>query len=569
MNGLSAAEAVALVEQVFRANDVVLQSTEVHEYPEETIVVTRVLTEDFDRAVALASSTDGILSNKGFRGFVVVRKAAAPSKELSFATGTLDLGDPQATELANLLAARSRTSEVQPSLSYIPDATHNISAIQESRNHLVFGRRGAGKTALMVEAKRLLEQQGHVTVWVNIQTHRHEGPARTYAHIARAILDCLTIQLQGRDTRILVDVSRLSDRLDSVLQADIASRDQVLRYIPDLQRVIRRFTEAFGVRLYVFLDDIHYLRSGDQPLLLDMVHGSTREADAWLKIAGIKHLSRWYQPSPPMGLQSGHDAAHIDLDLTLESPTEAKRFLDQMLDSYARHVGFASAKAVFSEDSLNRLVLAAGAVPRDYLVLASSALRQARKRPKARRTGVQDVNRAAGDQSKLKLAELEDDAAAAPEGGASRIISALNRVRAFCLDEKKYTYFRVDFRDKEKRPKEYALVQALLDVRILHLVAPSLSDKHQAGTRAEVFMLDLSQFTGQRLKKYLYVLDFANGHIVLKKTSTTDPVREGDSPRRLQDVLRRGPLMELGVLAVSSQLELAGNADGVDAGLLK
>jgi hypothetical protein len=279
--------------------------------------------------------------------------------------------------------------------------------------------------------------------------------------------------------------------------------------------------------------------------LLDLVHGMVRACDAWLKIAAIRHLSRWYQPSPPLGLQSGHDAAHIDLDLTLESPSDAKNFLDEMLDSYAAHAGFKSARSVFSEDALNRLVLAAGAVPRDHLVLAAGAIRQAKRRAKARQAGVQDVNRSAGDQSKVKIAELEDDAAGV---GAAKILDALNVVRAFCLDEKKYTYFKVDFHDKETRGNEYNLVQSLLDVRILHLISPSLSDKHQAGHRAEVFMLDLSQFSGQRLKKYLSVLDFVGGHIVLKRTSTTDPSKIGNTPRKLQEILRRGPEFELASL---------------------
>jgi len=137
---------------------------------------------------------------------------------------------------------------------------------------------------------------------------------------------------------------------------------------------------------------------------------------------------------------------------------------------------------------------------------------------------------------------LEDDAAAA---GAGKILEALNIVRAFCLDDKKYTYFKVDFHDKETRPEEYNLVQGLLDVRILHLVSPSLSDKRHAGRRAEVFMLDLSQFSGQRLKKYLHVLDFVGGHIVLKKTSTTEPSKVGNTPRKLQEILRRGPEFDL------------------------
>ena len=99
------------------------------------------------------------------------------------------------------------------------------------------------------------------------------------------------------------------------------------------------------------------------------------------------------------------------------------------------------------------------------------------------------------------------------------------------------------------RATEYGLIQSLLDVRILHLVASSLSNKAQAGRRAEVFMLDLSQFSGQRLKKFLNVLDFVAGTIVLKRTTSSEPTKVGDTSRKLQDLLRRSPEFDLNILS--------------------
>jgi hypothetical protein len=60
-----------------------------------------------------------------------------------------------------------------------------------------------------------------------------------------------------------------------------------------------------------------------------------------------------------------------------------------------------------------------------------------------------------------------------------------------------------------------------------------------------VYTLDLSQFSGQRLKRRLKVLDFISGHIVLKETGTTKAVRAGDTPKQRLGILRRGPLLEL------------------------
>jgi hypothetical protein len=263
-----------------------------------------------------------------------------------------------------------------------------------------------------------------------------------------------------------------------------------------------------------------------------------------LKIAGIKHLSQWYQAHPPLGLQTGHDADHIDLDLSLQEPSRAKEFLEAVLQRYAAYVRIRSISNVFSREALDRLVLASGAVPRDYLVLGSGAIERAKRRENARLVGGQDVNNAAGDAAQVKVRELEDDLASY-EGYAEKTLTALQLVRSFCLEEKRWTYFRVDFKDKEGLVEEYELLTSLMDVRLIHLLNPSVSDERRAGERFEVFTLDLSQFSGQRLKKYIRVLDFVGGHMVSRETGRTKSARVGDSPKALLGILRRAPLFEL------------------------
>jgi hypothetical protein len=156
---------------------------------------------------------------------------------------------------------------------------------------------------------------------------------------------------------------------------------------------------------------------------------------------------------------------------------------------------------------------------------------------------VQDVNGAAGDAARVKINELEDDLASS--GTSGQALEALRILRAFCLEEKQATFFAVDFKDKEARASEYATLTELMDVRLVHLVNASVSDEHRAGEKAEVFMLDLSQFSGQRLKKFLRVLDFVRGRIVLKETGKPGVAREGNTPRNLLTILRRAPQLNL------------------------
>jgi hypothetical protein len=197
-------------------------------------------------------------------------------------------------------------------------------------------------------------------------------------------------------------------------------------------------------------------------------------------------------------------------------------------------------KGFLATSALDRLVLASGGVPRDFLTLCASAIEGARLREKARQTGVQDVNDAAGRAAKVKMQELEGDAAAAL-GSARALLDGLNDIREFLLSERQINFFRVDFHDKEQKAKEYSLVQGLMDLRMLHIISSGVSARHEAGRRSEVYLLDLSEYSAQRLKRNLRVLDFERDHLVLKRTRSKTPPNHGDSARKLITILRGGP----------------------------
>jgi hypothetical protein len=58
-------------------------------------------------------------------------------------------------------------------------------------------------------------------------------------------------------------------------------------------------------------------------------------------------------------------------------------------------------------------------------------------------------------------------------------------------------------------------------------------------------MLDLSQFSGARLKKNVRVLDFVGGSLISKRTASREPARLGKTPKQLIAILRAAPLLEL------------------------
>ncbi len=539
------------IKREFSDRSIPVSNVSAREFPDEVIVIVTTPKSHLNSAAELGNKLDSLFAEHSVRGFISVKVADSErfNEEVTHGRG---VKSREASAFVALLAERARTSLIQPSLSYISDTATNLSKVMTSRHHIVFGRRGAGKTSLLLESRRNLVDQGHIAIWINLQTFRSEGIHRALLWIIDeyvTVVEELFSRKSETPTALQAALSlrgKVKRLLDGASPAELTESVPLL--IPTLRQAIKKLSQSTDRRVYIFLDDFHYMPRDEQPLLLDLLHGAVRDIDAWLKIATIRHMSRWFTPQGAVGLQLGHDADPVDLDLTLQNPSLAKEFLEEVLLRYAIEVGLRSLSAVMAPRALDRLLLASGAVPRDYLVLCSKAISFARSRDNAVSVGTQDVVRAAGEAAKSKISELEDDAAA-NAGESERVMSALTNVRKFCLDDKKCTFFRVDFKEREVFPFEYAVLQSLMDARLIHIVNASVSDEHRAGERFEAYMLDLSQFSGQRMKKGLRVLDFQGGLMVLAETGKTASRTNAKTAKGLIQILRRGPALPLGSLS--------------------
>ena len=230
-----------------------VNSVEVRTFPEETIIITRVPPAEVSAAAELANLLDKYLASAGFQGFITVRgtEDAKPQRRGALKKGVFD---PRASDLANLLSSRSRTSEVQPSLSYIKDAADTLSAAVARRHHLIFGRRGSGKTTLMVEAKRIVLDRGDLTVWLNLQTLRGVNVAQGFLWFAQELL--ATIQTyysaQGRMASAPTELALLKDDVQGALANAREPSRSLGMLVPRVQRLIRRVLES-RVAPFIFL----------------------------------------------------------------------------------------------------------------------------------------------------------------------------------------------------------------------------------------------------------------------------------------------------------------------------
>ena len=543
------------IKQLLADAEVSVERVEQRSFPGERWLVVYVPTASMVHAQSLAGELESSL-NAGLSGSeipfsLVFRPDAGVATDEAKPIGKGRLSSPELNKLIQLVEARSRTSDALPSFQYVEDPRASLAAVAASRHQFIYGRRGVGKTALLLEAKRLAEREGDVTVWLNAHTFRGLDAKTAYLRVAHAVFTAILKHGGSSGAQVFAQVRQQAERCGEALATESLAVERATQMLPEQNVVLRNVLRKDLLRLNLYIDDFHYFPFADQPTLLDHAFGLMRECDGWLKIASIERLTRTFEPSTRVGLEIPHDASKIDLDRTLEDPGSAQEFLEHMLEYYnTEATGVGRPSAVAKRQALGRLVLASGGVPRDYLNLFGSAILQARKaRANAQEVGGEDVVVAAGDAARLKKRDLEQDVASEMAG---ELMDALNKISS-AVKGAGFSYFRVDLLEKSK--KEYEYLAQLADLRFVHLIQAALSDQHKAGAKYEVYILDLSEYSDVRIKRGLHVLEFEAGRWYERLTGTVGTQKKLTGSQ-FRDALRHAPLVRLdGLLCAGEEAE--------------
>lgn len=501
--------------------------------PVDSLVVAQSLAGELESSLNLSDEGSDAPFSLVFRPYTEEVSSAAETDRKGGLSGS------KIDQLIQLLEARSRTSDALPSLKYVEDPRASLAAVAASRHQFIYGRRGVGKTALLLEAKRLAERKGDVTIWLNAHTFRSLDAPTAYLRLADAIFSAL---LKHSGTSQAEAFSRLKDegdRIRSSLNANPIDGTNVSRMLPGQNGALRSVLREGLLRLDVYIDDFYFFPINDQPSLLDYSFGLLRDCDGWLKVASIERLTRTFEPSSRAGLEIPHDASKIDLDRTLEDPAAAQGFLEHMVSNYTTAAGVGEPSTIAKRQALGRLVLASGGVPRDYLNLFASSIVQARgSRPNAKEVGREDVAVAAGGAARGKKRDLEQDVAS---DAANTLLYALDKISNKVKGEG-YAYFRVDLAEKDE--KGYELLGQLTDLRFIHLIQAILSDQHKGGVKYEAYILDLSEYSDVRIKRGLQVLELEDGHWYSRLSGTVGTEKKL-TKSQLRDYLRLSPLVSV------------------------
>jgi len=424
------------------------------------------------------------------------------------------------------------------------DAGNALSDAVARQNHVIFGRRGCGKTLLLHQAERRVKSNVKV-VYVNCEDYKQHS----FPNVLIEILDQLFKELEnnltawfGRKKRSRELIREIRSELQKLkrdpderqatvressssetedgmsaaagahglsvgvnehaaekaaIEKEYKEHDDKIRelnlLLPKLKDRIRDFFSLSSdvKSVFIALDDFYHLPRNIQPHVADYVHRLCKDVPLYFKFATLRHASALFadRGKQPIGVQERHDYQPINVDFTFENFGRTAAQLKQILYAYGAKADMTNGEIdeLFMGEGFNRLVLAAGGVPRDFLSLLLEALSP--KSPGEERIGKDDVRLLSLHVFQRRIQELKVDS---EERDQDLLLKGINSITRFCLDKQENVFLVPDQALQEQNGLR-ELLNRLLDYRIIHSVATALTHKTHSGTFT-AYALDIGAY---------------------------------------------------------------------------
>lgn len=434
------------------------------------------------------------------------------------------------------------------SITYV-DVDGALADMQARQNHVVFARRGCGKTLLMHASAKALGPSTK-RIYLNCEDFKHHSFPNVLIEIVTAVVRelgdsatgfCWTKRkFRNKATQICTSLLALRSKEDTIdaqvrqlgkeqskdsLQIKTAgpvrftgqlgngsSSETELTYrlshsklreldslLPELKRDIAGFVSAANptTAFLVQVDDFYHLSRADQPFVMDYLHRLCKDTPLFFKVATLKHASALFadRGGQPVGAQERHDYQPLNIDFTFSDFPRTREQNWRILVEFGRraYVTESQLADLFKGTGFERLVLAGGGVPRDVLSLFLEVLKSVQSREGDPRIGKDDVRILSRANLERRIEELKADSEGEEQDSLIRGIYAL---RKFCL-EKQNSAFLVSEQAMLQEDQLRELINRLLDYRIIHFASSALTHKTLQGT-FQAYVIDIGCYAHMR-----------------------------------------------------------------------
>lgn len=446
-------------------------------------------------------------------------------------------------KLVNYIEANLRSSTTA-GLKFV-DSRNFSSRLANTQNHVIFGRRGSGKTSLL---NSIIENKSIINIFINLEDfkditfpnillyilmttfnklrkeidntfpwYKFSKKANKVKKEIKSICKEFKNYLEEPDEEIQ-DINTLEfDRLSyyaglKIKEANVGTKgskdfsqeikrkilkkkiDFIRIQLTNYKNLIIKISDLFALPIFLILDDFYFVDKSIQPELVDYFHRLTKSTNLYLKLATIKYRSKLYKRDNNnyIGTELGHDIFDIDIDYTLDDFEQLTIFMKQLLDNAILnsrcHIKF---DQLFTGDGFSQLCLASGGVPRDFLFLFVNLANNINTSDKI---GKIQVNEVAISNLADKLDSLKKDS----KDDESILENYLYIIKSIVYNSNKTNAFLIAKEDFDKHHYFKQIIRELIDLRLIHLVEQNTSKAPSDGRRYEAFIIDICLYDNSR-----------------------------------------------------------------------
>jgi hypothetical protein len=181
------------------------------------------------------------------------------------------------TDLLRSLIARSLTvtsdqASKEFTVEFVPFRGGEEQTITQAANHVILGRRGVGKSSLILLGVRTLQSYGDVPVRIDLEPYRGRRDPACVVEVIREVFRIAAARYSALGNRSASEtITQLVTTLSRGGLANL-SQDKVEGLLPEIRGIVRELTQKTKKQLYVFLDDAHKVSTELQPFLFDAMH---------------------------------------------------------------------------------------------------------------------------------------------------------------------------------------------------------------------------------------------------------------------------------------------------------
>lgn len=452
-------------------------------------------------------------------------------------------------KLINHIAEHTRASRLA-GLEFV-DPRNFRSRLLAEQNHVVFGRRGAGKTTLMfvLESKNDIELVNVnledfkdisfpniiIQVFISVMSQLSNATSSNIPWyrflLKRNVRKKITNEQAALESLILEpDSGEEGQRLISTfgesanaglsvkgikagLNTKRESQRETSRTVSKnkmntLRNNIGHYKKLFtdisnglsDKSIFLILDDFYFISKSIQADFIDYFHRVTKGTKLFIKVATIRHRSVLYKRTQEsyVGVESGHDIYEIDMDYTMDRFSDLQQFMRQLLENARLSASVdIEIDSLFIGDGFRELCLASGGVPRDFLVLFTNLANRIAAKEITKIGKIQVVEEAINMKSS-KMANLKLDSA--DEGEV--LERFLGQIKDFVYTRMRTNVFLVAKSDLEEYTEARQAIKELVDLRFLHLIDANTSSAPSDGRRYEAYMLDICLYENSRPRNF-------------------------------------------------------------------